>query len=348
MRLIDVDGFLTRERNIQKRETVDCNIKPVLTEHDDTVTDYAILSHRWVADEVGYTEIVELAKMDGRDEIRGRAGYQKILKSCEQAKNDGLKWLWVDTCCIDKRSSSELSEALNSMFRWYENSKRCYAYLHDVDVFPTSPDTERFAGSQGWPEWFSRGWTLQELIAPRDLQFFNTDWQSIGDKRNLASMLEIITRIPSQVLQDGLVSYGPSIAQVMSWAAERRTTRIEDRAYSLMGLLDVNMPTLYGEGKKAFLRLQLEVLHKSNDQTLFAWNPTRVSCQTAGTTGRVKRILLEIVRPVGRWCEEGYPTHIEERLFSFELLDTLGLDHRNASIPRIYHHQCRNPGEPSP
>ncbi|KAI6040421.1 heterokaryon incompatibility protein-domain-containing protein, partial [Pisolithus marmoratus] len=232
---------------------------------------YAILSHRWVADEVGYTEIVELARMDDRDEIRGRAGYQKIVKSCEQAKNDGLKWLWVDTCCIDKRSSSELSEALNSMFRWYENSKKCYAYLHDVDVFPSSPDNERFARSEGWPEWFSRGWTLQELIAPRDLQFFNTEWKSIGDKRNLASMLETITRIPSQVLQDGLASYGPSIAQVMSWAADRRTTRIEDRAYSLMGLLDVNMPTLYGEGKKAFLRLQLEVLHKSNDQTLFAW-----------------------------------------------------------------------------
>ncbi|KAI6040426.1 hypothetical protein EDC04DRAFT_2567128 [Pisolithus marmoratus] len=271
---------------MQNRETVHRGIEPVLTEHDDSVTDYAILSHRWVDNnEVGYTEMVKLAKMDDRDEIRGRIGYGKIVKSCERAKNDGLKRLWVDTYCIDKRNSSELSEAINSMFRWYESSKRCYAYLHDIDAFPTSRDMERFAGSQGWPEWFSRGWTLQELIAPGDLQFFNTDWNPIGDKRSLAPTIETITRVPSQVLQDGLASYGPSIAQVMSWAADRRTTRIEDRAYSLMGLLDVNMPMLYGEGKEAFLRLQLEVIRKSNDETIFSWNPTTETQQTIGTTG---------------------------------------------------------------
>ncbi|KIK20667.1 hypothetical protein PISMIDRAFT_682062, partial [Pisolithus microcarpus 441] len=126
----------------------------------------------------------------------------------------------------------------------------------------------------GWPEWFSRGWTLQELIAPTDLQFFNKDWLYIGDKRNLARMLVEITRVPRGVLEDGLAAYGPSVAQVMSWAADRRTTRVEDRAYSLMGLLDVNMPMLYGEGKKAFLRLQQEIIRKSSDQTIFAWNPT--------------------------------------------------------------------------
>ncbi|KAI6152424.1 heterokaryon incompatibility protein-domain-containing protein, partial [Pisolithus tinctorius] len=255
---------------IQKQETAGCDVKPVLRELEDSVTDYAILSHRWVVGEVGYMEI------ENRNEIRGRDGYKKIMKSCQQAKIDGLDWLWVDTCCIDKRNSSELSEALNSMFRWYENSKRCYAYLHDVDVFPTAPDVERFSGSEGWPEWFSRGWTLQELIAPGDLHFFNKDWQPIGNKRNLASMLENITRIPSQVLQDGLASYRPSVAQVLS------TTRVEDRAYSLMGLLDVNMPMLYGEGKKAFLRLQQEVIRKSNDQTIFAWNPRGETWQTTG------------------------------------------------------------------
>ncbi|KAI6027165.1 heterokaryon incompatibility protein-domain-containing protein, partial [Pisolithus marmoratus] len=234
----------------------------------DTVTDhYAILSHRWVADEVGYTEMMKLPKM----EVRGSAGYQKIVNSCHQAKIDGLKWLWVDTCCIDQRNSSELQAALTSMFGWYANSKTCYAYLHDVDVFPTSPDTERLPRSRGWPEWFSRCWTLGEMIAPRNLRFFNRDWKPIGDKRTHASILEKITRVPSEILQDGLARYPPSIAQVMSWAADREATRIEDCAYSLMGLLGVNMPMFYGEGKEAFQRLQLAVMQKSNDQTIFAW-----------------------------------------------------------------------------
>jgi len=118
--------------------------------------------------------MVGLASMDAkkRDEIRNRGGYQKILKSCKQAKKDGYEWLWADTCCIDKRSSAELSEAINSMYRWYENSARCYAYLHDVpqDVpFPAKPDHVKYSKFNGWPEWFSRGWTLQELIAPHDV-----------------------------------------------------------------------------------------------------------------------------------------------------------------------------------
>ncbi|KIO03139.1 hypothetical protein M404DRAFT_635279 [Pisolithus tinctorius Marx 270] len=286
MRLIDVDVFLARETKMQNGEVVGGDsTTPVLNDFHGTVPKYAILSHRWVDnDEVDYREMTKLAKMENRDKIRGRSGYQKVLKSCQQAKNDGFKWYWVDTCCIDKRNSSELSEAINSMFLWYESSQKCYAYLHDVAVavFPTTPDAKMYPRSKGWPEWFSRGWTLQELIAPTDLQFFNKDWEPIGDKRNIASTLEEITRVPSQVLEDGLTSYRPSVAQVMSWAADRRTTRVEDRAYSLLGLLDVNMPMLYGEGKKAFLRLQEEVIRKSNDQTIFAWNPTEETLQTCG------------------------------------------------------------------
>ncbi|KAI5991873.1 hypothetical protein EDD15DRAFT_1063019 [Pisolithus albus] len=282
MRLIDVGVFLEREIQMKQGGTVDHDMKSVLEERSDTETAYAILSHRWLdGGEVNYLEITELAKMENRDEIRERSGYQKIVKSCQQAGNDGLKWLRVDTCCIDKRSSSELSETLNSMFRWYENSNKCYAYLHDADVFPTAPN-ETSAGSGCWPEWFSRGWTLQELIAPTDLQFFNKDWQAIGNKRDLASTLEKITRVPSGVLADGLILYRPSVAQVMSWAADRRTTRIEDRAYSLMGLRDVNMPMLYGEGKKAFIRLQQEIIRNSSDQSIFAWKPTDETPQTCG------------------------------------------------------------------
>ncbi|KIM67914.1 hypothetical protein SCLCIDRAFT_60339, partial [Scleroderma citrinum Foug A] len=229
---------------------------------DDEATEYAVLSHRWIEQEVDHDEMVELAKMDKeeRDEIRRRGGYRKILQGCKQAQKDGYEWLWVDTCCIDKRSSAELSEAINSMYRWYENAKVCYAYLHDVPDpwFPTT-------------KWFSRGWTLQELIAPDNVQFFNKDWQCIGDKRTLAPTLQNITGVPEHILVDGLHGNRPCVAQIMSWAARRKTTRVEDRAYSLMGLLGVNMPMLYGEGKKAFHRLQLEIIRASNDQSIFAW-----------------------------------------------------------------------------
>ncbi|KIM59673.1 hypothetical protein SCLCIDRAFT_57695, partial [Scleroderma citrinum Foug A] len=243
---------------------------------DDEVTKYAILSHRWIGQEVDYDEIVELAKMDEetRVEIRQREGYRKILDSCKQAEKDGYKWLWVDTCCIDKQSSAELSEAINSMYRWYENAQVCYAYLHDVldSPFPVAHDSERYATAKSdWPEWFSRGWTLQEMIAPSNVQFFNKNWQHIGDKRTLARTLELITGVPEHVLTDGLYGNQPCVAQIMSWAADRTTTRVEDRAYSLMGLLGVNMPMLYGEGKKAFHRLQLELIRTSNDQSIFAW-----------------------------------------------------------------------------
>ena len=274
MRLINVEGFLEREELMKEGKQVDRRVN-VLEFCDDETTEYAILSHRWIGKEVDYNEIVKLAKMDEeeRSEIRRRDGYQKILQSCEQAKKDGYKWLWIDTCCIDKRSSAELSEAINSMYRWYENSRICYAYLHDVpgSSFPTAPNNETYPKSNGWPEWFTRGWTLQEMIAPRDVQFFNKNWHPISDKRALAFTLQTITGVPQHILKEGLSSNRPCIAQIMSWAANRTTTRVEDRAYSLMGLLDVNMPMLYGEGRKAFHRLQLEIIRTSNDQSIFAW-----------------------------------------------------------------------------
>ncbi|KAI6110362.1 heterokaryon incompatibility protein-domain-containing protein, partial [Pisolithus thermaeus] len=241
---------------------------------------YAILSHRWGdGSEVTYDEMTGLAAMkpQKRDNVRERDGYQKIIKSCEQAKKDGYKWMWIDTCCIDKRSSAELSEAINSMYRWYRNAQKCYVYLNDVveSIFPTEQDFSKFGRSNGWPEWFSRGWTLQELIAPTEVEFFNNSWVSIGTKRDLTSSLEVITRIPEMVLKYEQVlrstSTRPGVAHIMSWAAHRKTTRVEDRAYSLMGLFGVNMPMLYGEGSKAFQRLQLEIIRVSSDHSIFAW-----------------------------------------------------------------------------
>ena len=274
---------------MRKEKRVDIRAN-VFQSCDDEATDYAILSHRWTEQEVDYDEMHGLPRMvqDERDKIRQRLGYQKILDSCEQAKKDKYEWLWIDTCCIDKRSSAELSEAINSMYRWYENSRVCYAYLHDLadESFPTASNNQRHPHTNGWPEWFSRGWTLQEMIAPRDVQFFNRKWQPIGDKTGLAPILANITRVPVHILTDGLPSNRPCVAQIMSWAANRKTTRVEDWAYSLLGLLDVNMPMLYGEGKKAFHRLQLEIIRTSDDQSIFAWDYKREK-------GRTRSILAD-------------------------------------------------------
>ncbi|KAI6134451.1 hypothetical protein EV401DRAFT_1365195 [Pisolithus croceorrhizus] len=275
MWLLDVEAILDREDDIRG---FNAEIE-VLKWHNDKSAGYAILSRRW-GTEVTYDEITGLTAMKSRrrDSVRQRDGYQKIIKSCEQAKQDGYKWMWFDTCCIDKRSSAELSEAINSMYRWYRNAQKCYVYLNDVveSIFPTEQDFRRFGKSNGWPEWFSRGWTLQELIAPTEVVFFNHRWVSIGTKRDLTSSLEVITRIPEMVLKYEQVlrstSRCPSVAHIMSWAAHRKTSRVEDRAYSLMGLLGVNMPMLYEEGSKAFQRLQLEIIRASSDYSIFAWN----------------------------------------------------------------------------
>ena len=300
MRLIKIGAFLEREEVMRQKGKLDRRIK-VLEFRDDETTKYAILSHRWIDPaEVDYEEIVDLAKMNRqeRDEIRGRLGYKKILETCELAKKDGYEWVWVDTCCIDKRSSAELSEAINSMYRWYANSRVCYAYLHDVHgSFPAKHDDEKYPKSNGLPEWFSRGWTLQEMIAPSNVQFFNKDWQAIGDKKKLVQTLKILTKVPEHILTDGLSGNRPCVAQIMSWAAERTTTRVEDRAYSLMGLLDVNMPMLYGEGKKAFHRLQLEVIRMSNDQSIFVWAGFPIN------NARIGSILADDPSSFG-WCSD--------------------------------------------
>ncbi|KAI6030074.1 glycosyltransferase family 20-domain-containing protein [Pisolithus marmoratus] len=229
MWLLDVRAVRDREKDVQE---VDAEIK-VLKEPDDEGTSYAILSHRW-GTEVDYGEMTGLAAMEARKRnvIKRRDGSQKIIRCCEQAEKDGYSWLWIDTCCIDKRSSAELSEAINSMYQWYRNAQRCYVYLGDVDesTFPKEQDFSKFDRSNGWPEWFSRGWTLQELIAPKEVEFFNKNWVSIGTKQQLTSTLEDITRIPSYVLRSGRVAggipvslrscLGPPIGRRREWKIE--------------------------------------------------------------------------------------------------------------------------------
>lgn len=184
------------------------------------------------------------------------AGYSKITGCCRQARLDGYEYAWVDSCCIDKSSSAELSEAINSMFKWYLDAEVCYAYLSDVE------ERSEFGRSQ----WFTRGWTLQELLAPHFLVFYDKNWKEIDTKLRLRKELESITGIAHLMnFEDA------SVAQKMSWASRRTTTRVEDEAYCLMGIFGVNMPPLYGEGKKAFLRLQLEIIRISDDESIFAW-----------------------------------------------------------------------------
>ncbi|KAG8527179.1 uncharacterized protein KY384_008609 [Bacidia gigantensis] len=220
---------------------------------------YAILSHRWGAKEVDYKQI-------RKGKAKKGPGYAKFQECCALAESRRCDWVWIDTCCIDKRSSAEVTEAVNSMYRWYQNAKECYAYLHDVDS--SDPyDVEQ-------SDWFTRGWTLQELLAPRSVIFFNSGWNRIGTKEEFATQIFAATGIQYKYLkyQHDFSSDSISVATRMSWASRRETSKPEDMAYSLLGLFNVNMPLLYGEGAvKAFLRLQSKILKKSNDETIFAW-----------------------------------------------------------------------------
>ncbi len=219
---------------------------------DNDVPQYAILSHTWDEEEV------TLQDMEGIGPVN-KKGYEKIKRCCSEA-NVGFKYVWIDTCCIDKTSSAELSEAINSMYRWYQEAELCYAYLADV---PSKPLQQS--------RWFTRGWTLQELIAPLRVIFFNGEWEEIGTKETLGKDISDCTGIPIDILTGDVNLEEFSAAQRMSWAAKRQTSRIEDRAYCLMGLFGINMPLIYGEREAAFIRLQEEIMRISDDHSLFAW-----------------------------------------------------------------------------
>lgn len=225
---------------------------------DKTIPKYAILSHTWQENEVTYQDMkLAVAKK--------MMGYQKVEMACSVSAARGFEYVWLDTCCIDKTSSAELSEAINSMYRWYEGAEACFAFLADVDC-----DTPVTVSQLRSSSWFTRGWTLQELIAPAHVTFFDRKWQAIGTKDDLEHEISSVTGIPIDILLgDGIDT--ASTAQIMSWASKRATTRIEDVAYCLMGLFDVNMPLLYGEGERAFTRLQEEIMKQSDDYSLFAW-----------------------------------------------------------------------------
>jgi hypothetical protein len=228
-----------------------------LSEEELSSHPYAILSHTWGEDdeEVSFADLTQGLK-------RTKVGYEKLRFCGKQAANDGLQYFWVDTCCIDKSSSAELSKAITSMFRWYGGAVKCYVYLRDV---PTRSFESTDALARSWEpafrssRWFRRGWTLQELLAPHLVEFFDSHGTRLGDKESLEQVLHEITKIPPRALRNAPLDEF-SVDERMFWAEDRETKHGEDKAYSLLGLFGVSMLPNYGEGvDRAFARLQREI-----------------------------------------------------------------------------------------
>lgn len=251
---------------------------------DDEVPTYAILSHTWLAgQEVTFDEFTNGVGHE-------KTGYDKIWFCARQAERDGLRYFWIDTCCINKRDPVELQHAINSMFRWYQDAARCYVLLSDVPA--AEPETSSTTCTPTWKRalrdsrWFTRGWTLQELLAPRLVNFFSQDGKYLGERRELRQEIHEITSIPVSVLAGAsLDSF--SIDERLSWSEGRCTTRKEDKAYSMLGMFGVFMLLNYGEGQdNAFKRLRKaieeDLRESSQPQALFATHRGRSTFNTLG------------------------------------------------------------------
>jgi Heterokaryon incompatibility protein (HET)/NB-ARC domain len=282
-----------------------------LVEHgDDNIPRYAILSHTWGADseEVTYKDLLESTG-------KNKAGYNKIEFCRKQATSDGLQHFWVDTCCIDKSSSAELTEAINSMFRWYQNAFRCYVYLSDVSTSENTPNPPSLSTS--WEaafrgsRWFSRGWTLQELIAPSSVDFFSREGDRLGSKGLLEQKIHEITGIAMGALRGGpLMDF--EVEERLSWTHHRDTKRPEDKAYSLLGIFNVHMPLLYGEGREnAFVRLR-EKIGKSSKRKWDSYAQTTPFAQYGEATLLTAR---KLPIPVGFGLNLSHAPEVDEEMF---------------------------------
>ncbi|KAF4962411.1 hypothetical protein FSARC_9520 [Fusarium sarcochroum] len=299
---------------------------------------YAILSHVWTTEEVSFQEMTGLHPLPEESK-----GYRKIVDFCAKAQAEGFEYGWIDTCCIDKTSSAELSEAINSMFLWYRKSAACYVYLDDVTCMenPVSSNS-RFRMSR----WFTRGWTLQELLAPHEVIFLAEDWHEIGTKGNLSTTISEITKIDVITLLKHTWSH-VSVAMIMSWASMRKTTRLEDQAYSLLGLFDVNMPLIYGEGHKAFYRLQVEIMKFTNDDSLFAWSTEPLDnhgySTSEGTSTRGFRFLGLLAPSVSCFRDSHdivAPREVSEGHAQYDMIK------QNISLSAILVRLCSLPADP--
>ncbi|OJT02394.1 Vegetative incompatibility protein HET-E-1 [Trametes pubescens] len=272
---------------------------------------YAILSHTWDAvGEQSYTAIATLqsalfSPSDGGSPLSPHTNpstpatesilfhpaiSHKIREACRVARSHGFALLWMDACCIDKSSSAELIESLNSMYEWYRQANVCYVYLVDV---PSTDDLGSPGSAFRASRWHRRGWTLQELIAPTNVVFLSSDWRPLGTKTTLAPLLESITGVDMSILLHKNPLSSVSVARRMWWASTRQTTRVEDEAYALMGIFDVRIPMVYGEGRKAFILLQEEILKTVPDQSLLAWGPRFSASQESASPASLLRLIEE-------------------------------------------------------
>ena len=306
--------------------------------NEEDIPPYAILSHTWGTDEITFQDVTQ----QPLEAIRRREAFYKIQECCAQARKNGYDYVWIDTCCIDKTSSAELSEAINSMFKWYQQASICYAFLVDFDTTLSHAFTEDSSGrsvrldssdtSFFSSRWFTRGWTLQELIAPRHVNFFDKWWINFGCRDvNLLDRICQRTGIwpqlfdeprclcfktyPCPPVRDGVCRHCLSpdtlpqtlesftVSVKMSWASSRVTSRKEDSAYCLLGLFSLNIPMLYGEGDKAFLRLQEAIVRQAKDQSILLWRDELYQASTGRIPGCLapsSSVFKEPVHVVGR------------------------------------------------
>lgn len=219
----------------------------------DVGSAYAILSHTWG----NHGQEVSFQDFHGFPRVL-KSGYRKIRFCNSQAIKDKLEYFWIDTCCINKADPSELSESIVSMFRWYQNSAKCYVLLSDVSVKDLSLDRDTWLGQFKNSRWFERGWTLQELLAPKRVEFYSVEGTYLGDKTTLESQIHERSGIPIAALRGTPLSEFSS-EELFKWGQNRVTHKEEDRAYCLLGIFNVYMPVIYGERENAFTRLKEEI-----------------------------------------------------------------------------------------
>ncbi|KAI4210636.1 MAG: hypothetical protein LQ351_006515 [Letrouitia transgressa] len=304
LRLLDAQTFCASLRSLKKRDLFATRFNP------RSEPSYAILSHRW-CEGVQHQDITsnkisrsshhhgkihavqkrprkrarEVTLQDLQRQSLGhlrrnaalRASLAKIQGCCARALAAGQRYVWIDSCCIDRTNLFEVSESIRSMFRWYRDAACCFAYLWDVDGNGDAGPPLRRKKSEGqeeYSEWFSRGWTLQELLAPQNLLFFDRRWNELGNRRTLAAEVQSATGIPVKYVTDfANHAHEASVAMKMSWMARRRTTKAEDTAYCLFGIMGVSMDVRYGDGRKEFLRFQDKIMREPGlqDESIFAW-----------------------------------------------------------------------------
>jgi hypothetical protein len=229
----------------------------------DDIPAYAILSHTWGAedDEVTIEDIEN-------GQVEGKAGWTKIQFCGKQAEKDGLQYFWIDTCSINRANHAELSEAITSMFRWYRNAAKCYVYLSNMSATTVRDDDQcqhTWEAAFRKSRWFTRGWTLQELLAPSSVEFFSHEGVRLGNKKSLERLIHEITTIPVSALRGEPLSHF-SVDERLRWTTGRNTKKPEDQAYCLLGIFNVFMPLIYGEGDNAFIRLEEEIEKRSRSQ----------------------------------------------------------------------------------